>query len=103
MARAGSLVYEPLRGGAAHQAAVTSTGVADPKTIPVPAGAAAAYITVETTAARVTFDGETPDATHGLVLATGILHYVPFVAPGGNIKFLSAAAGNSVVNVLWLE
>lgn len=79
----------------------TSTGTADVKTFTKPALATACFITVETTNARVTFGGDTPDASNGLiVLKDSQPLYFPVAA---DIKFVSTAAANCIVNVMWLE
>jgi hypothetical protein len=74
------------------------------RTFTPPAGAAkshAALITVETNAARVTFNGATPDAAHGVVVqAAQQPLYVPFATA---IKAVSTIAGNAIVNVTWLS
>lgn len=78
----------------------TSTGTADTQTATAPAFAVGCLLTVETTAARVTFDGSTPTSTNGLVIPAGTTPI--FIPLGRTIKIRSTAAANSVVNVLWL-
>ena len=93
-----------------HEAA-TSTGPGNVQTIAPPAhptnpdgtDAAACFVTVKTTAARVTFDGSTPDDSPpvGLVIPAGTIPvYFPFAK---TINFMSDVAGNSELNVLWLS
>lgn len=79
----------------------TSTGTSDVQTITVPANAKGCFICVETNAARVTFDGEAPGSTVGLVFPAGVAPV--FVPMASTIKFVSTAAANSVVDVLWIS
>lgn len=87
-----------------HQTA-TSTGTANIQTITPPNDAAACLITVETTAARITFDGESPGAgaAPGLVFPTALAPVFVPLGKGATIKFASNAAGNSIVQVLFLS
>lgn len=79
----------------------TSTGTANVQTITAPASANACMVSAETNGARLTFDGGTPDATNGLMIAAGGAPL--FIPLGRDIKFVSQAAANSVVHVLWLS
>lgn len=83
----------------------TSTGTGDVKTFTPPATvgqkAHACLITVETTTARVTFNGVSPDATHGHIFQTAQQPvYIP-AAP--TIKAASTAGTSSIVTVIWLH
>lgn len=90
-----------LAGAADPHVSDTSTGTADVKVITPPPNATACMIVAETTAARVTFDGSTPAAANGLPIPVGASPlYVPL---GTAIKFVSQAAANSILHVLWLE
>jgi len=78
----------------------TSTGTADVKTITIGKSSSAFLIGVETTNARVTFDGTTPDSSHGVVyLKDQAPIYVP-CGEGTVIKFTATASANSVVSVV---
>lgn len=92
--------YHPPASGA--HARDSSSGTADVKTLTPPAGATACVLCVETTSARVTFDGSTPSATNGLVVPSGANPLVLDVRPGAGIKWASTAAAASILNVLWL-
>ena len=102
MARAYEAYSFPPGAAVAHPAAVTSTGTANVQSIPVPKGANAMFICAETTGARVTFDGTTPDATHGIVIIAGAQPLFVPIGAAQSIQFVSAAAGNSIVSVLFL-
>jgi hypothetical protein len=77
----------------------TSTGTGDTKTITAPLGAAAALIGVETTDARVTFDGSAPTAGNGVVFKQGAQPVLLPIRKGVQIKFAATAAANSVMGV----
>lgn len=79
----------------------SSTGTADVKSLVAPAGAQAVLLSVETTGCYATLDGTTPDATHGIFLTTGAVHFL-YVGSGLTLKFASSAAAASKVNVIWL-
>ncbi len=80
-------------------AQATSTGTADIKTITLPVGTSAILISVETTNARVTFDGTNPSASNGQVFPFGQMPaYLP-IGGGVVVKFASTAAANSTVNI----
>ena len=84
---------------------VTSTGTGDAHALTVPAGARAVLISVETTDARVTFDGSAPGATLGHVVKAGVNPVVLPVGGSGiapSVKFASTAAAASIVNVTYL-
>lgn len=92
----------PVNSGWSQQQ--TSTATTDPKTFTPPATvgqkAHACLVSVETTNARVTLNGDAPDATHGHVFVAGQQPvYVPAAVA---IKVASTAAANSVVTVTWL-
>lgn len=69
-------------------------------TLAPPVGAAAVLIAVQTTNARVTFDGSTPAAANGLVWLKDLEPVFLPVAP--TIKWISTANAASVVSVCWL-
>lgn len=80
----------------------TSTGTADVKTFTPPTGfkAHGCLITVETTTARVTFNGDTPGAALGHIVQIAQQPlYLPFAGP---IKVAATAAANAIVSVTWL-
>jgi L,D-peptidoglycan transpeptidase YkuD (ErfK/YbiS/YcfS/YnhG family) len=77
----------------------TSTGTADVKTFAaLPKNAGGVIVSVETTAARVTFDGTTPDATHGVAVPVGVFQFN--FGEGTVIKFASTAGAASIVSVI---
>lgn len=80
----------------------TSTNTTDYKTITKPVGANACFISVKTTAARLSFDGTNPDsATNCLYIPAGTAPvFFPFAT---DIIFAADSAANSVLTVLWLE
>lgn len=95
-----SNVLSPPTNGAAHKTA-TSTGVADVKTIAKVEGSTGMWIGAKTTAARVCFDGETPNPATplGLVIpAGGDPKFWPFAV---DVKVCSDVAGNSELSVLY--
>lgn len=78
----------------------TSTTTADIKTFTPPAGARACLVTVETTAARISFHGTDPSATVGHLLQTAQNPvYLPLAVA---FRAASSAAAASVVSVTWL-
>jgi hypothetical protein len=81
----------------------TSTGTADVKTFTPPAGQTAFIVTVATTSCRLTTDGTTPDATHGITVQAGAQPLLLPIAAFGNVKIASTAAANSVVDVQYLN
>lgn len=90
--------YDPI----AHATAVTPADTTTVSTLTPPSGAVAALITVETTDARVTFDGSAPSQATpvGHVLKNGVS---PVLVPcADSIKWVSTAAAACRVNVLWL-
>jgi len=91
----------PTASGGTAQA--TSTGTSDVKTLTPPAHASSVLITVETTAARVTFDGSAPASGNGIVIPAGALPLLLPVGAGATIKVASTAGANSVVDVAWFR
>lgn len=88
--------------GSGHQAA-TSSGTGNKQTITKPARANAMLLSAVTTSARCTFDGTDPGAgvAPGLVIVAGAQPvFLPFAS---DIEFVSNAAGNSELNVLYLD
>lgn len=87
---------------ASADAFATSTGTGDIKTLVPPKNANACEISAKTTNARVTFNGVNPGAgtAPGQVIAAGAQ---PVLFPFAHtIKFVSEAAANCELNVLWL-
>lgn len=82
---------------------LTSTGTGNVKTATIPTGTSAVLVSVETTNARVTFEGTAPDATHGHVLVKDLEPVQINVGSGTTIKFASTAAANSVVGLTYLS
>lgn len=94
--------YSPAdRNGDDEHVAQTSANTGDVKTFTPPACATACFISVETTDARVTFGGDTPDATNGLVFKAA--QQPVFIPLGVTIKHVSTAAANSILHVFWME
>lgn len=86
--------------GATSQAQDSSPDTTTSKTLVPPQGAIACEITVETTAARVTWNGTTPSSTNGLLIQPAAAPlYQPFAK---TITWRSSAGTASIVNVLWL-
>lgn len=85
---------------ASSQAQQTPTTTADVKTFTAPDRAVACMVTVETNAARLSFNGVDPSSSNGMIFPKDAAPvYVP---TGKSIKAVSTTAGNAVVNVLWL-
>jgi hypothetical protein len=93
----------PQNAGAFQQQTCPDTSTVKTFTPPTTPGRKAhgCIITVETNAARVTFNGDTPAANDGLLVqAAQQPLYLPFAVP---FKAVSSIAGNAVVNVTWLS
>lgn len=101
----GSPQYVPL-----EHVSATSSGTANVQPL-IPSGdkkAHGVWLTVETTPARVTFDGTSPGAggAPGLVIPIGTAPlFFPFSFGRGTpaIRFASASAGNSTVNAMFVQ
>ena len=80
----------------------TSTGTGDVQTATPPTNGPPRFciLTVETTSARVTFDGSAPASNNGHVIPAGALPWQCLVAPV--IKFASTGGTSSVVNITWV-
>lgn len=63
----------------------------------------AVLIGVETTDARITFDGSTPSSSNGLVFPKGNPPVLVLVGNGRTITALANSAGTSLVDVQTLE
>lgn len=86
--------------GSASFAQDSSANTTTDATLTKPAGAQAMVLTVETTSARVVFDGTTPASDNGIVVAKDAAPlFLPFAA---DVKWRSTAGTAAVVNVLWL-
>jgi hypothetical protein len=83
---------------------VTSTGTADVKAITLEPNCAAILVSARTNSGFLTFNGSTPSATNGLDLIAGasaVLLPIGFYAHSGHqLKWVSAAAGNAVLDLL---
>lgn len=91
--------YQPnLQGGTAHQRG-SSSGTGNVQTITLAGNTSAVFITVETTTARVTFDGSDPSAVNApsMVIPAGGLPVMIPVGGGTVIKWCSTAAAASVL------
>ena len=102
MPRQGSEMYEVIE----EPTSTASTSTSDVKTIkPTDKRAIAVWLSVEGTAARVTFNGTTPGigTGPGQVIPVGAmpmlfpLAVTPGTQAGPSIKFVSASAGTSTV------
>jgi hypothetical protein len=83
----------------AHDVAVSS-GTADVGVLTPPENTAACVISVESAPVRVTFDGERPTASYGILMRPGE-HALPL---GREIRFVSTQEHESAtVSVLWLR
>lgn len=82
---------------------IVSTGSADVKTVTMPNGTSAIDLAVETTNARMTFDGTDPSAASApsLVFPFGQVPVFRPVGPGTTIKFCSTAGTSSVLQLLY--
>lgn len=80
---------------------LTSTGTANFQTATRPKWANAFLITVETNACRISFDGANPDATSHVFPKDAVPQFYPFRME--KIVVASTIAGNSIVNLTWLE
>lgn len=82
-------------------AQATSTSTSDVQTVSAPtADGKGCYVTVSTNGCYMRFDGGTPSSTAGLAFPKdGTPVFFPTAS---SIKFVSQAAGNSVVNVFWV-
>ncbi len=100
MPRAGVTYDIAIRSSGDAHVSATSTGVADVKTIIPPVHCTAMYLAAETSGARITFDGTTPDATQGIPITAGQSELFPV---GRTVKFVSQAAANCVLHALFLE
>jgi hypothetical protein len=63
----------------------------------------AVLISVETTDARITFDGSTPSSTNGHVFPKGNPPVLVLVGGGSSISHLANSAGTSLVNITPLQ
>lgn len=88
----------------AHQRGSSATTV-DVKTINLNGNTSAILVTVETTNARLTFDGTDPSAASAPsnVFPKDSLPVLVPVGPGATVKWVSTAAAASVVQVLELN
>jgi hypothetical protein len=80
----------------------TSMTTADVKTFTAPKSASAFLISVGTTACRFTVDGTAPSPTVGITVQTTGQPVLFPIAAYGDLKVVSTAAANSVVDVLFL-
>jgi hypothetical protein len=77
----------------------TSSGPDDDKPLVAPEKTNAAIVSVESAPVRVSFDGERPSSSHGILLPPGI-HFLPFAQ---SLLFVSAYEEEAAVSVIWLE
>lgn len=80
-------------------AAQTPTTTTDTKAFTLPDGCSAFYISAETNDARITLGGTTPTATVGHKIPKDQAPVLILCGPGTVLQVVSAAAGNSVVQV----
>ena len=92
-----------LRTGENVHESATSTGTGNKQTLTKPPNANGMSLSAKTNNARVTFDGTDPGAgvAPGLIIIAGAQPvFFPFAT---DIEFVSEIAGNSELNVLWVE
>jgi hypothetical protein len=77
----------------------TSAGADDVASLEAPPDSAGCFISVENVAVRVSFDGEDPSPSHGILLEPGT-HFVPL---GRELRFVPNGAGPATVSVLWVR
>jgi hypothetical protein len=82
----------------AHDAAVSS-GPGDVGVLTPPEDTAGCVISVESAPVRITFDGERPTESYGLLMRPGE-HALPL---GREIRFISTEEQSATVSVLWLR
>lgn len=90
----------PYAVGTVYQLSATSTTSATQKVKPY---VSAVLIGVETTDARVTFDGTAPSTSNGLLFPKGLAPVFVQVGNGATITALANAAGTSLVDIQTLE
>lgn len=86
--------------GPFYQLSATSTTSASHALVPP---ASAVLIGVETTDARITFDGSTPSSSNGLVFPKGNPPVLVLIGDNNTITALSNTTGSSVVDIQTLE
>jgi hypothetical protein len=96
-----SFNYDLAQGTASH-AQATSTGTANVQSFANPGqGCRGFLITVATNGCYLTLDGSTPSSSNGLAIPPGV---APVLIPvGKSVKVASQAAGNSVVQIVWVS
>lgn len=77
----------------------TSTGPNDVASLEAPEDAAGCYVSVENAAVRVSFNGDDPSPSHGILLQPGT-HFFPL---GRELRFVPNGAGPATVSVLWIR
>jgi hypothetical protein len=82
----------------AHDVAVSS-GPGDVGVLTPPEDTAGCVISVESAPVRITFDGERPTASYGILMRPGE-HALPL---GREIRFISTEEQSATVSVLWLR
>lgn len=78
---------------------VTSKGPEDVAVLEAPEDAAGCFVSPEEQAVRVSFDGQDPSSSHGLLVAQGT-HFLPL---GRDLRFVSGGEGPATVSVLWVR
>lgn len=77
----------------------TSEGPEDVASLEAPSDTAGGMFSVENAAVRISFDGQDPSASHGVVFDVGT-HFVPL---GRDLRFVSVGSGPATVSVLWVR
>ena len=87
-----------VRGASAYVQVSTTSTVS---TTAAPLSATGCLISIDTTDARLTFDGSTPSSSAGHLVKAGQAYpwYVPL---GKTIKHISTTTAAAVLNVTWL-
>lgn len=81
----------------------TPTTSSDYKTFTVPGGCSAILISVATTDARISLDGNNPDSTHGHVFKKDLAPQLIPVGAGTSIIAASTASANAVTDITYLQ
>jgi hypothetical protein len=82
----------------AHDSA-TSEGPNNVASLQAPSDSAGGLFSVESNAVRMTFDGQDPSASRGVVFDVGT-HFVPI---GREFRFVSTGDGPATVSILWVR
>jgi hypothetical protein len=82
---------------------LTSDAADDVQTATIPNGASAILVSVETTNARASFHGADPSDTVGHVIVKDLEPVFIPVGVGADIRVVSTASADAVVNITYLQ